>query len=57
MQTQTIKTELLINGKKAIVGHQFLEDIVKDIPDIKENREIFNDLIFSDKNLGNNLSE
>jgi len=48
MQTQTIKTELLINGKKVLVGHQFLEDIVRDIPDIKENKEIFNDLVLSD---------
>ena len=48
MQTQTIKTELLINGKKVVIGHQFLEDIVRDIPDIKENKEIFNDLVLSD---------
>ena len=48
MQTQTIKTELLINGKKVIIGHQFLEDIVRDIPDIKENKAIFNDLVLSD---------
>ncbi len=48
MQTQTIKAELLINGKKVVIGHQFLEDIVRDIPDIKENEEIFNDLVLSD---------
>jgi len=48
MQTQTIKTELLINGKKVIVGHQFLEDIVRDIPDIKENKSIFDVLASSD---------
>ena len=48
MQTQTIKAELLINGKKVVIGHQFLEDIVRDIPDIKENKEIFNDLVLSD---------
>jgi len=48
MQTQTIKTELLINGKKVIIGHQFLEDIVRDIPDIKENQEVFNSLVLSD---------
>jgi len=41
MQTQTIKTELLINGQKVVVGHQFLEDIINDIPDIKENSKIF----------------
>ncbi len=48
MQTQTIKTELLINGKKVLVGHQFLEYVIRDIPDIKENQEIFNSLVFSD---------
>ncbi|MDF1884549.1 hypothetical protein JHD49_11420 [Sulfurimonas sp. SAG-AH-194-C21] len=48
MQTQTIKTELLINGKKVVIGHQFLEDIIRDIPDIKENKEIFNALVLSD---------
>ena len=48
MQTQTIKTELLINGKKVVIGHQFLEDIVRDIPDIEENKEIFNILASSD---------
>ena len=48
MQTQTIKIELLINGKKVIVGHQFLEDIISYIPDIKENKDIFNALALSD---------
>ena len=48
MQTQTIKTELLINGKKVVIGHQFLENIIRDIPDIRENKEIFNDLVLSD---------
>ena len=48
MQTQIIKTELFINGKKVTVGHQFLEDIIRDIPDIKENKEIFNALVLSD---------
>ncbi|MDF1878393.1 hypothetical protein JHD46_01925 [Sulfurimonas sp. SAG-AH-194-C20] len=47
-QTQTIKTELLINGRQVLVGHQFLEDIVRDIPDIKENKEVFNTLVLSD---------
>ena len=41
MQTQTIETVLLINGQKVVVGHQFLEDIINDIPDIKENSKIF----------------
>jgi len=48
MQTQTIKTELLINGKKVVVGHQFLEDIISNLPDIKENQEVFNSLVLSD---------
>ncbi len=48
MQTQTIKTELSINGKNVIIGHQFLEDIIRDIPDIKENQEIFSILAQSD---------
>ena len=48
MQTQTIKTELLINGKKVVVGHQFLEEIICYIPDIKENQGVFNSLVLSD---------
>ena len=48
MQTQTIKAELLINGKKVVIGHQFLEDIVRYIPDIKENKEVFDTLVLSD---------
>ena len=48
MQTQIIKTELLINGQNVIIGHQFLEDILRSIPDIKENQKIFNSLVFSD---------
>ena len=48
MQTQTIKTELFINGKKVVIGHQFLENILRNIQDIKENKEIFNDLVLSD---------
>ena len=45
---QTIKTELVINGNKVIIGHQFLENIVRDIPDIKENKSIFTILATSD---------
>ena len=44
MQTQTIKTELVINGSGVVIGHQFLEDIVRDIPDIKENKSAFSTL-------------
>jgi len=45
---QTIQTELLINDKKVVIGHQFLENIISDLPDIKENQEIFNTLVLSD---------
>ena len=45
---QTIKTELRVNGMEVIIGHQFLEDIVRDIPDIKENKSIFSTLALSD---------
>jgi len=48
MQTQTIKTELLLNGQKVSIGHQFLEDIVRNIPDTKENKAIFDILALSD---------
>jgi len=48
MQTQIIKTELLINGKSVVIGHQFLENIVREIPDIKENQEVFSILAQSD---------
>jgi len=48
MQTNTIKTELVINGKQVVIGHQFLEDIIRAIPDIKENKEVFHDLALSD---------
>jgi len=48
MQTQTIKIELLINGNKVVVGHQFLEDIIRSIPDIKANKSIFDTLASSD---------
>ena len=41
MQTQTIKTELSINGTKVKVGHQFLEDISNNIPDTQDNKKIF----------------
>lgn len=41
MKTQNIKVELHINGKKVAIGHEYLEDSIRNIPDIKENREIF----------------
>jgi hypothetical protein len=45
---QTIKTELIVNGRNVLVGHQFLEDIVRNIPDVKENKSIFARLAQSD---------
>jgi len=48
MTTQTIKTELILNDRKVVVGYKFLENIVRDIPDIKENRKIFDMLVHSD---------
>jgi len=48
MQTQTIKTELLINGQKVIIGHQFLGEITRSIPDIQENASVFDMLALSD---------
>ena len=48
MQTQEIKTKLLINGSNVTIGHQFLEDVVMNIPDIKENQAIFEALAKSD---------
>jgi hypothetical protein len=44
---QTIKTELVVNGSKVVVGHQFLEDIVRNIPDVKENKSVFTTLSLS----------
>ena len=41
MQTQNIKTELTINETKVVIGHQFLEDIARNIPDVKENKAVF----------------
>ncbi|MBL0707449.1 MAG: hypothetical protein JJW00_00155 [Sulfurimonas sp.] len=45
---QTIKTELSINGRSVVIGHQFLEEIVGDIPDVKESQEVFSVLAQSD---------
>jgi len=45
---QIIKTELVVNGINVVVGHQFLEDIVRDIPDVKENKPVFALLAQSD---------
>ena len=48
MHRQTIKIELSVNGRSVTVGHQFLEDIVRSIPDIKENKTLFSELALSD---------
>jgi hypothetical protein len=47
MKTQEINIELTINGTKATVGHNFLEDIARNIPDTKENSKIFDILATS----------
>jgi hypothetical protein len=47
MQTETIKVELLINGQNVTVGHEYLEDTVRYIPDIEENIKIFDILALS----------
>ncbi len=41
MQTQNIKTELTISGVGVVIGHQFLEDVARNIPDVKENKAVF----------------
>ena len=41
MLENEINVELTINGQKVKVGHKFLESIVYDIPDVKENSKIF----------------
>lgn len=47
MQKEEIKVELTINGVSVKVGHKFLEDISRDIPDVKENKKIFSLLALS----------
>jgi len=41
IQTHKVKAELLINNNKVTIGHQFLENIASDLPDIKGNQSIF----------------
>ena len=48
MQTEKIKIELSIDEQKVVIGHKFLESIVQDIPDTKENSKIFEILAHSD---------
>lgn len=47
MKKQEISVEFTINGNKVKVGHEFLEDIARNIPDIKANRKIFDILATS----------
>ena len=49
MDKLIIKEALSINGRTEFVTHQFLEYNVKDIPDIPENKHIF-DLLASSSN-------
>jgi hypothetical protein len=44
MTTQTTKVNLTIDGIDAKVGHELLEDIVKYMPDTKENTKVFEKL-------------
>ena len=48
MLENNIIVELTINGQKVKVGHKFLESIIIDIPDVKENMKIFTLLACSD---------
>lgn len=47
MYKQEIKIELTINGQKVKVGHRFLEDISRCIPEVKENKKVFSILATS----------
>ena len=49
MHRQTMNAKLSINGKSVAVGHQLLEDIVRSIPDVKENKALFAELALSDE--------
>jgi len=47
MKKQELSVELFINGTKVKAGHDFLEDIVRNIPDTKTNSKIFDILATS----------
>jgi len=47
MKNKEIKIELTLNSQKLHCGHNFLEDIVCKISDIKENKKIFDILSYS----------
>lgn len=47
---KTINIKLMIDGKEVTLGHQFLEDIVNEIPDIPQNKKIFEVISKSDNN-------
>lgn len=49
MLKQEIKIEFTLNDQKVNVGHQFLEEIIKHIPDVKENESVF-DLLATSNN-------
>lgn len=48
MQKEQIRVELSINGLQVTAGYEFLERITCDIPDIKENKKVFEALAKSD---------
>lgn len=45
---KTINVKLEINGKQVKIGHQFLEDIIREIPEVPQNKSIFEILANSD---------
>lgn len=47
MTKQELKIEFIIDGTKVQCGHQFLENIIRDIPDIEQNKKIFDILATS----------
>jgi hypothetical protein len=48
MKTNTTRIDLAIDGIKIEVGCEFLDDIVKILPDTKENKKVFEKLASSD---------
>jgi len=48
MQKEQIRVELSINRLQVTIGYEFLENISMNIPDIKENKKVFEILAKSD---------
>lgn len=47
MTRSELKIDITINGQKVLCGHNFLENIAKNIPDIKGNKKVFDVLVTS----------